>query len=99
MRALTLLLFASIAYSQADPNAEEQKKLFADVTAKALEYSKAMPDFTCRQITRRNVDPTGTGQRWKQIDTINEELTVSGHKENYRVVSVSGKPADNLTHE
>jgi hypothetical protein len=100
MRTLTLLLLASAAaYSQPDPNAEEQKKIFADVTANALQYSKNMPDFMCRQVTRRNVDQTGTGQRWKQLDTVNEELTISGGKENYRVIAVNGKAADNLTHD
>jgi hypothetical protein len=99
MRYLILLALAAVsAYPQADPNEAEQKKLIADITAKALEYTASLPNFVCTQVTRRNVDPTGTSQRWKLVDTINEELTFSGKKESYKVVAVNGKPA-NVTHD
>src|SRR6266481_5813868 len=95
---IVLAVVAATAYSQADPSDAEQKKIFADVAAKALEYNRSLPNFICTQVTRRNVDPTGTGQRWKLIDTINEELSYSDQKENYKVVAVNGKPAGNANH-
>jgi len=98
MRQLILLaLAAAAAHAQTDPppppSDADQKKIIADVTAKALEYTKNLPNFICTQVTRRNVDPTGTSQRWKLVDTISEELTFSSGTENYKVVTVNGKPS------
>lgn len=72
----------------------EQKKLIADVTARALQYSKELPEFVCTQVTRKNEDPTGTSHRWKLTDTIHEEVTFRGNKEEYREVSLNGKKID-----
>lgn len=73
------------------PDGEEQKKLFADLTANALEFSAHLPNFTCIQSTRRNIDLKGTSQRWKLTETIVERLTYVDHKESY-ATTVNGKP-------
>ena len=59
----------------------EQKKLIEDVKAKAQLYSKELPNFACVQVTRKNVDPTGTSRHWKLTETVHEELTYGGGKE------------------
>ncbi|HWZ31965.1 MAG TPA: hypothetical protein VNX18_11550 [Bryobacteraceae bacterium] len=74
------------------PDDATQKKIIADATAKALAYVNDLPDFVCRQVTRRNEDPKGTNQ-WKTMDTVNEQLTLLNRKEEYRTLSVNGKKA------
>ena len=87
--------FAMATNALAQPNPPDegtQKKIIADATAKALAYSKELPDFVCRQVTRRNEDPKGTNQ-WKTVETINEQLTFLGRREDYRTISINGKKA------
>jgi hypothetical protein len=94
--AIPLISFvAGPAWGQNDapPNPDDasQKKIIADVTALALRYSKELPEFTCEQVTRRNIDPTGTRQHWRLAETIHEQLVFSGNKEEYKTLSTNGK--------
>ena len=45
----------------------------------------------CTQSTRRSIDPTGSSQHWKLVETIVERLTYANHKESY-ATTVNGKP-------
>lgn len=94
---LVFLLFAIAAAlrAQPDPDAAEQKKIIADITANALEFIKHLPNFVCTQSTRRNIDPTGTSQHWKLVDTIVEQLVYVDHKEEYKSITVNSKPVSN----
>ena len=86
-----LILVAATGFAQPNPPDDEtQKKIIAETTAKALAYSKELPDFVCRQVTRRNEDAKGTNQ-WRTFETINEQLTFVNHKETYRMIAVNGK--------
>ncbi|HLX46216.1 MAG TPA: hypothetical protein VKR43_22375 [Bryobacteraceae bacterium] len=91
----TISLAARIAWAQADvplpPDDASQKKIVADVVARALQYSKELPEFACEVVTRRNVDPTGSRQHWKIVETVHEELTFAGNKEDYKTLSSNGK--------
>lgn len=78
-----------------DPDPAAQKQIIADVKAKALDYLKASPNFTCTQVMRHNVDPSGTNTKWKLLDTIHERITLVGQKEDYEVLSVGGKKPGN----
>ena len=69
------------------PDDPSQKKIIADVGARALQYTKELPDFTCEIVTRRNIDPTGTRQHWKIVETVHEELTFAASKEDYKTLS------------
>jgi len=92
---IVLLLTACAAFAQPNPPDEPtQKKIIADATAKALSYWKELPDFVCRQVTRRNEDPKSLNQ-WKTLETINEQLTFIDHKEEYRTISINGKKPSN----
>src|SRR5580704_7074881 len=75
------------------PSDSDQKAILARITESALKYSKNLPDFMCNRLTRRSVDPTGFSQSWRTIDTVDEELSYTGHKESYKTVSVNGKSA------
>ncbi len=84
-------LIACAAFAQPNPPDEEtQKKIIAETAAKALSYSKELPDFICRQVTRRNEDPKGLNQ-WRTAETINEQLTFIKGREEYRTISINGK--------
>ena len=84
-----------MAWAQADaplpPDDASQKKIVADVAARALQYSRELPEFACEVVTRRNVDPTGSRQHWRISETVHEELTFSGNKEDYKTLSANGK--------
>src|SRR6266436_6263530 len=54
----------------AGPNSIEQAKIIDEVRAYALNYTKQLPNFICVQVTRRDVDPTGTGSGYHHMDTI-----------------------------
>lgn len=76
------------------PSAAEVKRILAEVTTNALNYTKSLPNFLCTQVTRRFVDSTG-GESWVQQDIIQEHLSyVDGH-EDYKVVMVNNQPAIN----
>ncbi len=79
------------------PNSIEQKKILAEVTAKALDYSDSLPNFLCTQVTRRHADPTGQ-ENWRTLDTIQESLSYNDHKEVYKVVLYNNAPVNNVDH-
>ncbi len=90
-----LLLVAGHALAQPpDPDDDQKKKIIEAARARALAYSKELPDFTCRQVTRRSEDPKGLNQ-WRTLETINEQLDFIGHKEEYHTISVNGKKTEN----
>lgn len=96
MRPVFLLFtIAAVLCAQPDPDAAEQKKIFADISANALEFIKHLPNFVCTESTRRNVDPTGTSQHWKLVDTIVEQLSYVDHKEEYKAITVNSKSVSN----
>jgi hypothetical protein len=95
---LPLVVATGMLGQTAAPDATAQKRIIDEVTAKALDYNKTLPNFVCTQVTRRRIDPTGDGRHWKQIDTFDEELSYFDHSEHYKVVSVNGKGARNSDH-
>ena len=82
------------------PDSVEQKRVLAEVTEYAINYTSRMPDFICTQVTRRYVDPSGM-EFWQKRDVITERLTFFEKKEDYKVVlinnqSVGDMPAERL---
>ena len=79
-------------YRQPDPpSAAEQKRILAEVTDYARNYVKSLPDFICRQVTRRFIDPSGKESYIPQ-DVVLERLSYFEGHENYKVVTVNDKP-------
>jgi hypothetical protein len=58
-----------------------------------------LPNFICVQVTRRDVDPTGTGSSWHHIDTITQRLSYNEQKEDYQIVLVNNQPVTNMKME
>lgn len=81
------------------PTSIEQAEILDQIRAYALNYSNNLPNFLCTQVTRRNVDPTGTGDHWRQVDTIQEQLSYNEHKEKYVVTMVNGSMVSGRDHD
>lgn len=86
------------------PSSVEQAAILDDVREYALNYSHALPDFICTQVTRRyNAPPPGTkaggpagsDAHWYPQDTLQIRLSFSQSKgENYRVVLINSQLVD-----
>jgi hypothetical protein len=81
------------------PTSVEQAEILDQIRAYALNYSNNIPNFLCTQVTRRNVDPTGTGNHFRQVDTIQEQLSFNDHREKYVVTMVNGAMVTGRDHE
>jgi hypothetical protein len=73
------------------PSADQQKNILAEVRENSLNYTDNLPNYLCTQVTKRRVDPSGSGN-WRVADTILEHLTFFDHKESYKVIMVNDSP-------
>jgi hypothetical protein len=73
------------------PESIEQKRILAEITESARNYTKSLPNFICLQVTRRYGDNSGL-ENFRLIDTIAERLSYFEQKEDYKVVSINGVP-------
>jgi hypothetical protein len=87
---LFALLFGGTAAvaQELDP---DQSALLEKAREAAFRYSASLPDFICTELVRRSEDPRGLG-RWRQIDKLTIRLSYSGHKEDYKLMLIDGKP-------
>jgi hypothetical protein len=91
---IMLLMLAAGRLPAADQKLdEEQSKLLEEARRESLMYSMSLPDFLCTEVIHRREDPRGDG-RWRGIDTLNVRLSYLEHKENYKLISINGKPTD-----
>jgi hypothetical protein len=100
IRFLSVLLvlgaFANAQAPEQPPPIEADQKVILDaIGAQALKYVQELPDFLCNQITRRNIDTSGTSQQWHLVETTDELLTYAGGKEAYKLEKINGKKAAN----
>lgn len=107
--ALTRLAEASIHAAPAAPKAEpaappapsaaDQKRIIEEARTNSVNYTDTLPNYICRQVTKRRVDPTGSGS-WRDTDTIVEQLSFFEKKESYKVVLVNNSMVtNNLQHD
>ena len=81
------------------PDSIEQKKILAEITENALNYTKNLPNFICMQVTRRYADISGM-ENYRLVDTIAEKLTYFEQKEDYKPVSRNNIPlTTNVKHD
>jgi hypothetical protein len=69
----------------------EQARLLEQAREAALQYSASLPDFLCTEVVRRTHDPRGNGW-WQDLDTLTVKLSYFGHREDYKLIEVDGKP-------
>lgn len=82
----------------ATPSPEEQKQILEQIRDYAVNYTQNLPNFICDQVTRRQVDPSGTGNQYRQMDKLQEQLTYFDHKESYKVMAVNGEMVQHKDH-
>lgn len=102
------LLVSTAAYSAESKLTEDQNAVLEDARAYALQYVQQLPDFICTQITHRDVGVrtfgTGFGSAvmtttmHESSDIIEEQLTYSGGKESYTVLTFDGKKDSGAVH-
>jgi hypothetical protein len=81
------------------PDSIEQGRIIQDARSYALNYTKQLPNFICVQVTRRDVDPTGSGNSWYHNDTIMQRVSYNEQHEDYQVVLVNNQPVTNVKME
>lgn len=69
----------------------EQASLLEQAREAALQYSNSLPDFLCTEVVRRTQDAHGNG-RWRDLDTLTVKLSYYGHREDYKLIEIDGKP-------
>ena len=69
------------------PSPDELRSILADAGEFAVDYSSSLPNFVCKQITNRSVDPNGS-MNWKHKDRLTERLTYLDHKESRILMEV-----------
>lgn len=72
------------------PTADELEAMVSAARKRALDYSKALPNFVCVEVTSRSVDQSGNGN-WKHRDSIAELLTYHDNQETRSTIEVNGK--------
>jgi hypothetical protein len=80
------------------PSPAELKKILAEITEKALDYTRSLPNFICAQVTTRSFDSSGT-ETWHLGDRVQEQLSYVDGKEDYKVVLVNNLPVANMKHD
>jgi hypothetical protein len=75
------------------PSSVEERQLWQATTAKSRDYSRSLPDFICSETIHRWADPTGQ-EAWQPSPTVVADVTYFDQKENYKVLTVDGKPSD-----
>jgi len=81
------------------PDSIEQAKIIDEVRNYVKNYTKQLPNFICVEVLRRDVDPTGTGNTWRHMDTDTIRLSYYEHHEDYQVVLVNNLPVNNMKME
>jgi hypothetical protein len=71
------------------PVAEDQRRIVRETQQIALNYSRSLPDFFCTEVVKRHDDARGPLQL---RDTLEIKLTFFEGKEDYRVLTVNGRP-------
>jgi|CZKF01.1.fsa_nt_gi VWFA-related protein len=69
------------------PPPDELQSILADAGVFAMNYGSSLPNFICKQITNRSVDPSSS-TNWKHKDKLTERLTYLDHKESRTLLEV-----------
>lgn len=73
------------------PMRPEQDAILKAAAEHAASYSAGLPDFICTEMVRRFDDIGGTG-KWKARDVLTVKLTFFGHREDYQLAAINGRP-------
>ena len=104
---LFLLVVLPVTFSQSnlaneiDKNNQETSnrkfyELIEKVRNKALSYTDSLPNFICRQTTKRYVHTLGRGRGWLQTNSYLAELSFYNKIEQYKLLSINGQPTSKV---
>jgi hypothetical protein len=71
------------------PSVADQRRIVAAAQEIALHYARSLPDFICNEVVRRYDDVRGA---FALKDTLEVKLSYFDQKENYRLLTVNGRP-------
>jgi len=74
------------------PSAEEQKRALDSAREKVVNYSSGLPDFICTESVQR-IESLGSAHN-TTTQKLSIQLSYFGQKENYKLMAVDGKPAN-----
>jgi hypothetical protein len=81
------------------PSAADIRAIVDATRENALRYTDTLPNYICRQVTRRRIDPDSSGA-WRDADQIVEQLSFFDQKESYKVIMVNNTMVtNNLQHD
>src|ERR1039458_9089102 len=83
-------LLAAGAPATAQQLEPEQASLLEQAREAALRYSNSLPDFLCTEVVRRIHAQGHSG--WRDLDTLTVKLSYFGHREDYKLMEIDGKP-------
>jgi hypothetical protein len=83
-------LLAAGAPATAQQLEPEQASLLEQAREAALRYSNSLPDFLCTEVVRRIHAQGHSG--WRDLDTLTVKLSYFGHREDYKLIEIDGKP-------
>jgi hypothetical protein len=89
---LCLAAFAGHALAQAPSKAEQAAALDA-IREYALSYTRGLPNYTCTQTTRQNVQRETFGRVQSTTTVIEEQLSFVDNREMRKVAKINGYPA------
>ena len=75
------------------PSADEEHEVWKSTRRRAMDYTGSLPDFICTETIHRLTDPAGNEQ-WQPSPTVVADLTFFEKKEQYKLVSLGGRPSD-----
>jgi hypothetical protein len=83
------------------PDLIEQGKIIAAAREYALNYSKQLPNYLCLEVVRRafdnNTSDAAGSEQWRSDDTVVMRLSYFEQKENYKIVTVNNRTAEDKT--
>lgn len=69
------------------PSATDERQFIADLRQAALQYSAHLPNFICKQVTRRRFDRKGDGA-WRDVDESSQLVSFYEGEEHYQHLTV-----------
>ncbi len=84
-RRAVLATFPGILTAAAGPTLERQTELLREASAKAFQYARKLPDFTCLETIHRWRRPLGDG--WLLQDKIRAQIGIASGREYYKLLT------------
>jgi hypothetical protein len=77
--------------TDAPPDSAQRAAMLSRIMQYASDYLRKLPDFVCTQVARNSVDESGTGERWREREVVEEEVSYVAHRDSYKVLRINGK--------